>query len=89
MRSGARVRICGGRSRRPQPVGLIFHSDRGTQYASEDFRAVIEKHGMRASMSRKGNCWDNAVKAWKNDETVFPPFPATDFHILSATITTR
>jgi Integrase core domain len=33
--------------RRPQPGGLIFHSDRGTQYASEDFRAVIEKHGMR------------------------------------------
>lgn len=38
--------------RRPQPGGLIFPSDRGTQYASEDFRAVIEKHGMRASMTQ-------------------------------------
>ena len=47
--------------RRPQPGALIFHSDRGSQYASEDFRAVMEKHGMLASMSRKGNCWDNAV----------------------------
>jgi transposase InsO family protein len=45
--------------RRPPP-GLIHHSDRGSQYASEDFRAVIEKHGIMASMSRKGNCWDNA-----------------------------
>ena len=47
--------------RRPQPGGLIFHSDRGSQYASEDFREVIDKHGILASMSRKGNCWDNAV----------------------------
>jgi putative transposase len=47
--------------RLPQPGGLIFHSDRGCQYASEDFREVIAKHGILASMSRKGNCWDNAV----------------------------
>jgi transposase InsO family protein len=47
--------------RRLPREGLIFHSDRGSQYASEEFRAVIAKHGMRASMSRKGNCWDNAV----------------------------
>jgi putative transposase len=39
---------------------LIFHSDRGSQYASQEFRAVLEEHGIRASMSRKGNCWDNA-----------------------------
>lgn len=39
---------------------LIFHSDRGGQYASHEFRAVLEQHGIRASMSRKGNCWDNA-----------------------------
>ena len=39
---------------------LIFHSDRGSQYASHEFRAVLEQHGIRASMSRKGNCWDNA-----------------------------
>ena len=47
-------------TRRPAP-GLIHHSDRGGQYACADYRAVLERHGMRASMSRKGNCWDNAV----------------------------
>jgi putative transposase len=41
-------------------TGLIFHSDRGSQYASLEFRAVLNQHGIRASMSRKGNCWDNA-----------------------------
>jgi transposase InsO family protein len=41
-------------------TGLIFHSDRGSQYASHEFRAVLSQHGIRASMSRKGNCWDNA-----------------------------
>jgi putative transposase len=47
--------------RRPDlAAGLIFHSDRGSQYASLDFRAVLKKHGTSASMSRKGNCWDNA-----------------------------
>jgi transposase InsO family protein len=39
---------------------LIFDSDRGSQYASHEFRAVLEEHGIRASMSREGNCWDNA-----------------------------
>jgi putative transposase len=47
-------------TRRP-PRGLIHHTDRGCQYASADYRAVLEQHGMVASMSRKGNCWDNAV----------------------------
>ena len=41
--------------------GTLFHSDRGSQYASEDFRAVLKAHGMKASMSRKAECWDNAV----------------------------
>ena len=41
-------------------AGLIFHSDRGTQYASEDFSDVLKEHGITPSMSRKGNCWDNA-----------------------------
>jgi transposase InsO family protein len=45
--------------RRLQP-GLIFHSDRGSQYASREFRATLELRGIQASMSRKGNCWDNA-----------------------------
>lgn len=39
----------------------IFHSDRGSQYASDDFRDALEALQMTASMSRKGNCWDNAV----------------------------
>ena len=45
--------------RRPGP-GLIHHSDRGVQYASAAFQARLADYGMRCSMSRKGNCWDNA-----------------------------
>lgn len=41
--------------------GLIVHSDRGSQYASYDYRKLLEIHGYLGSMSRKGNCWDNAV----------------------------
>lgn len=48
------------RLRRPPP-GLIQHTDRGSQYASEAYRAVLAAHGIRQSMSRKGDCWDNAV----------------------------
>ncbi len=39
----------------------IFHSDRGVQYTSNEFRSLLEKNKMRQSMSRKGDCWDNAV----------------------------
>lgn len=46
--------------RRPAP-GLLVHSDRGIQYASKDFREILEQNGCIQSMSRKGNCWDNAV----------------------------
>jgi transposase InsO family protein len=46
--------------RQPDP-GVLYHSDRGSQYASEDFRALLTAHGLEASMSRRGNCWDNAV----------------------------
>lgn len=46
--------------RRPAP-GLIVHSDRGSQYASELYQDLLAKHGFICSMSRKGNCWDNAV----------------------------
>jgi putative transposase len=45
--------------RRPAP-GLIHHSDRGSQYASHAFQGTLAKNGMTCSMSRKGNCWDNA-----------------------------
>ncbi len=41
--------------------GLIHHSDRGSQYASDDFQELLDDHGITCSMSRKGNCWDNAV----------------------------
>ncbi len=44
----------------PPPLGLIQHSDRGVQYASEPYRAVLERHGIVQSMSRRGNCLDNA-----------------------------
>jgi transposase InsO family protein len=47
-------------ARQPAP-GLIFHSDRGSQYASEDYRDELTAHGMIASMSGKGDCYDNAV----------------------------
>lgn len=40
---------------------LLFHSDRGVQYASHSFRKELKKHSVIQSMSRKGNCWDNAV----------------------------
>jgi len=46
--------------RRP-PTELIHHSDRGSQYASNEYRAVLAKHGFKQSMSRKGNCYDNAM----------------------------
>ena len=41
--------------------GLIHHSDRGSQYASEDYRQALTDMGITASMSRRGNCYDNAV----------------------------
>ena len=46
--------------RRRPPPGLIFHSDRGSQYCSHEFQDALKDWGMRSSMSRKGNCWDNA-----------------------------
>lgn len=46
--------------RKPEP-GLIHHSDRGSQYASKEFQHLLDRHQIRCSMSRKGNCWDNAV----------------------------
>ncbi len=41
--------------------GLTFHSDQGVQYTCSDFVKILNKHYVKASMSRKGNCWDNAV----------------------------
>ena len=46
--------------RRPGP-GLLHHSDRGVQYAAEAYRTLLDRHGMEASMSRRGDCYDNAA----------------------------
>jgi transposase InsO family protein len=56
-------------------TGLIFHSDRGSQYASDEFRAVLKGHGITPSMSRKGNCWDNACS-----ETLFASLKVERLH---------
>tara|TARA_R110001599_G_scaffold131492_1_gene307469 strand:+ start:304 stop:753 length:450 start_codon:yes stop_codon:yes gene_type:complete len=61
--------------RRAVPIGLIFHSDRGSQYASKDFRDVLTEYGTTASMSRRGNCWDNACS-----ETVFGSLKVERLH---------
>jgi putative transposase len=45
---------------RKPPKGLLRHSDRGSQYACHDYQKQLNYYGMTASMSRKGNCWDNA-----------------------------
>jgi transposase InsO family protein len=45
-----------------QPTGpILHHSDRGVQYACDQYQALLTKHGLQASMSRRGNCYDNAV----------------------------
>jgi len=70
--------------RRRPPSGVIFHSDRGSQYASADFQSLLTEHGMRCSMSRKGDCWDNApVESFfgsLKQELVFHQRYATRFH---------
>ena len=48
-------------ARRSPGGGLLHHSDRGVQYASEDYRHLLQSHGIECSMSGKGDCWDNAV----------------------------
>ena len=51
--------------RRRPPRGLIHHSDRGSTYASAEYREALHHYGMTCSMSRKGNCWDNApMESW-------------------------
>ena len=55
--------------------GLIFHSDRGSQYASRCYTELLAEHGIKASMSRKGNCWDNACS-----ETLFGSLKVERLH---------
>jgi transposase InsO family protein len=70
--------------RRRPPPGVIFHSDRGSQYASSGFQKLLVKYGMICSMSRKGNCWDNApVESFfgsLKQELVFHQKYPTRFH---------
>jgi len=47
--------------RRGFPKEVLFHSDRGSQYCSQDYQIMLKRYGLLCSMSRKGNCWDNAV----------------------------
>ena len=47
--------------RLPSEAGLLFHSDRGSQYASYAYQEALDANGITCSMSRRGNCWDNAV----------------------------
>ncbi len=65
-------------AQRQPPAGLIVHSDRSSQYASDAHRNVLSRHGFKASMSRRGSCWDNAAmerfflnlkmeRVWQND----------------------
>jgi putative transposase len=48
-------------SQRQPAAGLIMHTDRGSQYGADSYRQLLGQHGIEPSMSRKGNCWDNAV----------------------------
>ena len=48
------------RKKRNSPKNVILHSDRGSQYCSKLYQTLLKKHGFICSMSRKGNCWDNA-----------------------------
>jgi putative transposase len=56
-------------------AGLIFHSDRGSQYASYEFAKLLKECGITPSMSRKGNCWDNACS-----ETLFGSLKVERLH---------
>lgn len=53
--------------RRKRPSGVIMHTDRGSQYCSREHRALLDKNGLVASMSAKGNCYDNAaMESWNH-----------------------
>ena len=65
------------KGRRGNPQGVLIHSDRGSQYCSNDYQKLLKKNNFICSMSRKGNCWDNAPmesfwgklkQEWLNDQ---------------------
>ena len=63
--------------RRKPPAGLIMHSDRGSQYAGDSHRQLIKDYAMIQSMSRRGNCWDNAAM-----ESFFKTLKVERVHLL-------
>ena len=70
------------RHRRALP-GLLFHTDQGSQYAGDDHQAALRKRGFVCSMSRRGNCWDNAVAesffgTLKSDLAIDRPYPSRE-----------
>ena len=69
------LRMAWFRRRPTKTAGVIFHSDRGSQYCSTDFQSLLKGYGMRSSMSRKGNCWDNACS-----ETLFGSLKVERLH---------
>ena len=69
------LRMAWFRRRPAKSASLIFHSDRGSQYCSEDFQSLLKGYGMRSSMSPKGNCWDNACS-----ETLFGSLKVERLH---------
>ena len=65
--------------RRVPEAGLVHHSDRGCQYAADEYQRVLHDHAIVCSMSRKGDCWDNAVTESffaGSDEPARARFPA-------------
>ena len=69
--------------RRKPATGLLHHSDRGVQYASAEYRGRLEATGMRQSMSRKGNCWDNSptervFRSLKHEQLNYERFETRD-----------
>jgi len=67
-------------ARRCPGEGLLHHSDRGSQYASDDYMHLLQNNGITASMSRRGDCWDNAVmesfwSTFKCERLLQAPYP--------------
>jgi len=53
--------------RRKRPSGVIIHSDRGSQYCSHQYQQLLHKHGLICSMSKRGDCYDNAaMESWNH-----------------------
>lgn len=61
---------------------MIHHSDRGVQYAAEPYRRVLERHGVKQSMSRRGNCLDNAPM-----ESFFASLKREQVHLIWGSLT--